>query len=51
MSIRSIIFMVYHDSECLTSIQDWMFINKLKLSPDKSEFMLIGKKVTLNKFY
>ena len=30
--------------ECLTSVQDWMFTNKLKLNPDKTEFMLIGNK-------
>ena len=29
----------------LHSSQDWMFSNKLKLNPDKTEFMLIGNKV------
>ena len=29
----------------LYSAQDWMFSNKLKLNPDKTEFMLIGNKV------
>ena len=36
--------------ECLTSVQDWMFTNKLKLNPDKPEFMLIGNKCHRNKF-
>ena len=36
--------------ECLTSIHDWMFTNKLKLNPDKIEFKLIGNKCHRNKF-
>ena len=36
--------------ECLASVQDWMFTNKLKLNPDKTEFMLIGNKCHRNKF-
>ena len=36
--------------ECLTSVQDWMFTNKLKLNPDKTEFMLTGNKCHINKF-
>ena len=28
--------------KCLSDIQSWMDINKLKLNPDKTEFMLIG---------
>ena len=35
--------------ECLISVPDWMFINKLKLNPDKTEFMLIGNKCYTNK--
>ena len=27
---------------CLASVQSWMSTNKLKLSPDKTEFLLIG---------
>lgn len=27
---------------CLCKIQDWMYENKLKLNPDKTEFMLLG---------
>ena len=27
---------------CLNSVQKWMFHNKLKLNPDKTEFLLIG---------
>ena len=34
----------------LISVQDWMFTNKLKLNPDKAEFMLIGNKCHCNKF-
>ena len=34
----------------LTLVQDWMFTNKLKLNPDKTEFMLIGNKCHRNKF-
>ena len=30
--------------DCLMSVQDWMFTNKLKLNPDKTEFMLVGNK-------
>ena len=29
---------------CLDSVQTWMFENKLKLNPDKTEFLLIGNK-------
>ena len=29
---------------CLASIQNWMQSNKLKLNPDKTEFLLIGHK-------
>ena len=29
---------------CLNDIQNFMFINKLKLNPDKTEFILIGSK-------
>ena len=28
--------------DCLVSVQEWMFQNKLKLNPDKTEFILIG---------
>ena len=33
---------------CLNNILNFMFTNKLKLNPDKSEFMLIGSKTTVN---
>ena len=36
--------------QCLLSVQDWMFTNKLKLNPDKTEFMLIGNKRHREKF-
>ena len=29
-------------NDCLNSVQDWMFANKLKLNPDKTEFIIIG---------
>jgi len=28
--------------DCLENVQKWMFLNKLKLNPDKTEFLLIG---------
>ena len=28
--------------QCLVSLQDWMTTNKLKLNPNKTEFLLIG---------
>ena len=33
----------------LISVQDWMYQNKLKLNPDKTEFLLIGNKCHRNK--
>ena len=33
---------------CLNDIQNSMFTNKLKLNPDKTEFILIGSKTTVN---
>ena len=33
---------------CLNDIQSFMFANKLKLNPDKSEFILIGSKKNHN---
>ena len=36
--------------QSLLSVQDWMFSNKLKLNPDKTEFMLIGNKCHRKKF-
>ena len=33
---------------CLNDIQNFMFTNKLKLNPEKIEFILIGSKITLN---
>ena len=33
---------------CLNDIQNFMFTNKLKLNPDKTEFILIGSKNTVN---
>ena len=35
---------------CLSAVQDWMFENKLKLNPEKTEFMLIGTRTQRNKF-
>ena len=29
---------------CLSSVQSWMFANKLKLNPDKTEFIVFGNK-------
>ena len=36
--------------ESLVSAQDWMFTNKLKLNPDKTEFLLIGNQCHRSKF-
>ena len=35
---------------CLDSVQSWMSTNKLKLNPDKTEFLLIRKKRQRNKY-
>ena len=35
---------------CLASVQSWMSTNKLKLNPDKTEFLLIGNKWQQSKF-
>ena len=35
---------------CLVSVKDWMFKNKLKLNPDKTEFLLIGNQCHRKKF-
>ena len=35
---------------CLNAVNDWMFCNKLKLNPDKTEFLLIGNQIQRKKF-
>jgi hypothetical protein len=35
---------------CLESVQNWMFLNKLKLNPDKTEFLLIGHEQQRKKY-
>ena len=35
---------------CLTSVQSWMSANKLKLNPDKTEFLLIGNERQRSKY-
>ena len=35
---------------CLTLVQSWMLTNKLKLSPDKTEFLLFGNERQLSKY-
>ena len=35
---------------CLASVQSWMLTNKLKLNPDKTEFLLIGNKLQWSKY-
>ena len=35
---------------CLASVQSWMSTNKLKLNPDKTEFLLIGNERQRSKF-
>ena len=36
--------------ECLCSVQRWMFLNKLKLNPDKTDFLLLGHERQRRKF-
>ena len=38
-------------NSCLVSVQNWMFSNRLKLNPDKTEFLLIGHKQQRNKYH
>ena len=33
---------IFRLQQCLASVQHWMLANKLKLNPDKTEFLLIG---------
>ena len=35
---------------CLASVQSWMLTNKLKLNPDKTEFLLIGNERQQSKY-
>ena len=35
--------------DCLSYIRSWMSVNKLKLSDRKPEFLVIGKKASLQK--
>ena len=35
---------------CLASVQSWMSTNKLKLNPDKTEFLLIGNEQQWSKY-
>ena len=35
---------------CLAAVQSWMLTNKLKLNPDKTEFLLIGKEWQWSKY-
>ena len=36
--------------QCLQDVSDWMIASKLKLNPDKTEFILIGTKAQRDKF-
>ena len=36
---------IHNLQNSLVSVQDWMYNNKLKLNPDKTEFLVIGKKL------
>ena len=36
---------------CLASVQSWMLMNKLKLNPDKTEFLLIGNERQRSKYH
>ena len=35
---------------CLASVQSWMSTNKLKMNPDKTEFLLIGNERQQSKY-
>ena len=35
---------------CLASVQNWMLLNKLKLNPEKTEFLLIGHRKQREKY-
>ena len=35
---------------CLASVQSWMLMKKLKLNPDKTEFLLIGYEQQRSKY-
>ena len=36
--------------QCLQDVSDWMIASRLKLNPDKTEFILIGIKSQRDKF-
>ena len=36
---------------CLASVQSWMLMNKLKLNPNKTQFLLIGSKRQWSKYH
>ena len=36
--------------QCLQDVSDWLIARKLKLNPDKTEFILIGTKSQRDKF-
>ena len=37
--------------KCLLSVQVWMSANKLKLNPDKAEFIVFGNKNILYRYF
>ena len=36
--------------QCLQDVSDWMIASKLKINPDKTEFIVIGAKSQRDKF-
>ena len=36
---------IHNLQNSLVTVQDWMYNNKLKLNPDKTEFLVIGQKL------
>ena len=36
-------------NRCLNDVKEWMFTSKLKLNPDKTEFIIFGSKRERNK--
>ena len=41
----------YRLQQCFTSVQDWITTKKLKLNPDKTEFLLMGHERQRLKFF
>ena len=49
-SIKNVTSAISSLQSCLSKVQAWMFVNKLKLNPDKTEFLLLGNNIQRAKF-